>query len=93
MAGGDDARQEEGTDAAELSQLLRRHRDGSSARAGGGGESPPGHDAGMIAYLPLIFAFVGALIYALINSATQPKLAEIGRLVFFAGFLVGTPSA
>lgn len=39
----------------------------------------------MIAYLPLLFAIIGALVYAL---AAPSKPAELGRLVFFAGFLV-----
>ena len=39
----------------------------------------------MIAYIPLIFVIIGLLMYAL---CANPKLAEIGRLVFFAAFLV-----
>lgn len=39
----------------------------------------------VIAYIPLLFAIAGVLVYALV---TNSKLAEIGRLVFFAGFLV-----
>lgn len=35
--------------------------------------------------IPLAFAVVGVLIYAL--STTDTKLAEIGRLLFFAGIL------
>lgn len=37
--------------------------------------------------VPLIFAIIGVLMYAL---ASNPKLSEIGRLVFFSGFLVLT---
>lgn len=39
----------------------------------------------MIAYLPLLFAVIGALVYALASSG---KVAELGRIAFFAGFLV-----
>ena len=39
----------------------------------------------MIAYIPLIFAILGLFIYLLVARA---DLKEIGRLVFFAGFLV-----
>lgn len=45
----------------------------------------------MIIYLSLLVAIVGVLMYAL---ATNPKLVEIGRLMFFAGliaFLVVLP--
>jgi len=38
----------------------------------------------MIIYLSLLVAVVGVLMYAL---CTNPKLAEIGRLAFFAGLL------
>lgn len=36
-----------------------------------------------LAILPLVFVVVGALMYALCSS---PKLAEIGRIIFFCGF-------
>lgn len=36
----------------------------------------------MVAYLPLVLAVFGALMY---EFATPPKLAELGRLLFFAG--------
>ena len=39
----------------------------------------------MIAYIPLICAIVGVLLYVL---ASNPKVQEIGRLAYFAGFLV-----
>jgi len=39
----------------------------------------------MIAIIPVLFALAGVLMYALVSNA---KLAEIGRLVFFAAFLV-----
>jgi Na+/phosphate symporter len=39
----------------------------------------------MIAIVPLVFALVGVLMYALCSSS---KLQEIGRLLFFAGVLV-----
>ncbi len=39
----------------------------------------------MIIYLSLLVAVVGVLMYAL---CANPKLAEIGRLLFFAGSLV-----
>lgn len=38
----------------------------------------------MIVYLSLLVAVVGVLMYAL---AANPKVAEIGRLSFFAGLL------
>ena len=38
-----------------------------------------------VALLPLILAIVGLLIYAL---ASNPKTAEIGRLMFACGLLV-----
>lgn len=41
----------------------------------------------MIAYLALIIAVAGVLLYAL---ATNPKLVEIGRILFFCGTLVFT---
>ncbi len=40
-----------------------------------------------IAIWPLVFAVVGVLMYALCSN---PKLAEIGRLVFFCGFFFVT---
>jgi len=36
-----------------------------------------------LAIWPLVFAVAGALIYAL---SANPKLQEIGRIVFFCGF-------
>lgn len=39
----------------------------------------------MIAYIPLLFAVVGVLMYAL---ATNPKIQEIGRIMFACGWLV-----
>jgi hypothetical protein len=39
----------------------------------------------MIATIPVIVALAGALIYSLSSSA---KLAELGRLMFFAGLLI-----
>jgi len=39
----------------------------------------------LIVLLPLLVAVVGVLVYALSANA---KLAEIGRLMFFAGLLV-----
>jgi len=39
----------------------------------------------IIATIPALFALVGVLMYAL---ASNPKLQEIGRLMFFAGLLV-----
>lgn len=38
----------------------------------------------MIIYLSLLVAIIGVLMYAL---CANPKLAEIGRLLFFAGAL------
>jgi hypothetical protein len=38
----------------------------------------------MIVYLPLLIAIVGLLVYALSNNA---KVAEIGRISYFAGLL------
>jgi Na+/phosphate symporter len=38
----------------------------------------------MIIYLSLLVALIGVLMYAL---CVNPKLAEIGRLMFFAGLL------
>lgn len=38
----------------------------------------------MIVYLPLLFALIGVLMYAL---CANPKLAEIGRLMFACGLL------
>ena len=38
----------------------------------------------MTIYLSLLCALIGVLMYAL---CTNPKLAEIGRLMFFAGLL------
>ncbi len=39
----------------------------------------------LIAIIPLVVAIIGVLMYALCSNA---KLAEIGRLLFFAGLLV-----
>lgn len=41
----------------------------------------------MSVYLSLFIAIAGLLMYALCNPTTQPKLPEIGRLMFFAGLL------
>jgi len=38
----------------------------------------------VLIYLPLIVALIGVLMYAL---CANPKLQEIGRLMFFAGLL------
>lgn len=38
----------------------------------------------MVVLLPLLVAVVGVLMYAL---ATNPKVAEMGRIAFFAGLL------
>lgn len=38
----------------------------------------------MTVLLPLLVAVVGVLMYAL---ATNPKVAEMGRIAFFAGLL------
>ena len=38
----------------------------------------------MIIYLPLLIALIGVLMYAL---CVNPKLAEIGRLMFAVGLL------
>jgi hypothetical protein len=38
----------------------------------------------MVAWIPLIALIVGILMYALASNA---KVAEIGRLLFFAAFL------
>lgn len=45
----------------------------------------------MVIYLSLLVALVGAFLYAL---AGNPKLSEIGRIMFFCGllaFLLGLP--
>lgn len=39
----------------------------------------------MIAYIPILFALVGLLLYALVSNG---KIAEIGRLMFATAFLV-----
>ena len=39
----------------------------------------------MVVLVPVLFAVIGALAYAL---AVNPKLAEMGRLSFFAGLFV-----
>jgi hypothetical protein len=47
----------------------------------------------MIIYLPLLVALIGVLMYAL---CTNPKLIEIGRIMFWTGllaFLIGSPAA
>jgi Na+/phosphate symporter len=41
-------------------------------------------DPAMILYLSLLVAFVGVLMYAL---AANPKLVEIGRIMFWTGLL------
>jgi len=38
----------------------------------------------MIIYLPLLVALIGVLMYAL---CTNPKLSEIGRIMFWTGLL------
>jgi hypothetical protein len=38
----------------------------------------------MIIYVTLLVALIGVLMYAL---CTNPKLAEIGRIMFFCGLL------
>lgn len=38
----------------------------------------------MTIYLPLLAALIGVLMYAL---SANPKLAEIGRILFFSGAL------
>lgn len=40
----------------------------------------------MIILLPLLIALIGLLMYFL--CVNNPKLAEIGRIMFFAGLLV-----
>ncbi len=40
----------------------------------------------MIAYIPLIFAIFGLVLY--LAASTNPKLAEIGIRTYFAGILV-----
>jgi hypothetical protein len=40
----------------------------------------------MIAYIPLIVAIAGLLLYALADA--NKKAAEVGRLAYFAGLLV-----
>jgi hypothetical protein len=39
----------------------------------------------IIAYVPILFALVGLLMYAL---CANPKLQEVGRIVFAMAFLV-----
>jgi len=39
----------------------------------------------LVAYLPLLVAIIGLLVYVLASNA---KAVEIGRLLFFAGILV-----
>lgn len=41
----------------------------------------------LIAIIPLLIALVGVLMYAL---CTNPKLQEIGRILFFCGMFVIT---
>jgi len=41
----------------------------------------------MIAYLAALIALVGLLMYLL---CSQPKAAEVGRILFFCGMLVFT---
>ena len=38
----------------------------------------------MIIYLPLFFALVGVFVYGL---AINPKIAEVGRIMFWTGLL------
>jgi len=39
----------------------------------------------MIIYIPLLVAILGVLLYAL---AANPKLQELGRIMFFCGLFV-----
>ena len=39
----------------------------------------------MLIFIPLLVALIGVLMYAL---ATNPKVQEIGRIMFFCGLLV-----
>lgn len=39
----------------------------------------------MIAYWPIVIVLIGLLIY---GFAKNPKLAEVGRIIFFCGMLV-----
>jgi Na+/phosphate symporter len=39
----------------------------------------------VIAYLPLLIALIGVLMYAL---SANPKVVEIGRIMFWTGLLV-----
>lgn len=39
----------------------------------------------MIAYIPILVALIGLLLYAL--SSRNPKVAELGRIAFFCGLL------
>ena len=43
----------------------------------------------MIIYVALLVALIGMLMYILANgpSPTSPKVAEIGRIMFFCGLL------
>jgi hypothetical protein len=43
----------------------------------------------MIIYLSLLICFIGGLMYLVCNgpSPTSPKMAEIGRIMFFCGLL------
>ena len=39
----------------------------------------------IIAYIPLLFAIAGLLLFAL---ASNPKVVRVGEIMFFCGFLV-----
>ncbi len=41
----------------------------------------------IIAVFPLVVALVGLLIFVLTSLQSNPKLVEIGRLLFFIGML------
>ena len=41
----------------------------------------------MVIYLDLLVALVGLLVYVLCNTPGTAKIAELGRISFFAGLL------
>jgi hypothetical protein len=41
----------------------------------------------MIIYLPLLIGIIGLLIYVLTNPQSNPKVVEIGRIMFWTGLL------
>lgn len=41
----------------------------------------------ILAIYPFAVALVGLLIYVLTNSQSNPKLVEVGRILFFVGVL------